>query len=108
MKSKRITIWRTLSQANDFRPDDPKTEAVAHPWASLEPKTGDESETADQQQGTTNYTIKFRWGVSLAAMDSSYWATWKDAAGNEVRFEFASVVNVDEANQWFEIQAVRV
>ena len=108
MKSKRITIWRTLSQANDFRPDDQKTEAVAHPIATLKPSAGSESETADQQQGTASYTITFRWGPSLVAMDSSYWATWKDAAGNEVRFNFASVVNVDEANQWFEIQAVRV
>lgn len=108
MRAQRITVWRQVSPANDFRPDDPAIDAVAHPLATLKPNSGSETETADQQQGTTSYTIRMKWGPSLAAMDSSWWATWQEpVTKNDVRLNFESVANVDEANQWFEIQATR-
>jgi head-tail adaptor len=108
-KDKRLELWRRVQPALDTQPSDPTDEKVSDIWASIEPKSGSESESGDQQQGTTMVTITTRWGFSIAAMDSSWWATRVNPVTQLVEtYHFASVVNVGEANREVVIEAERV
>jgi head-tail adaptor len=108
-KDKRLELWRRLTPALDTQADDPTEEKVADIWASIEPKSGSETERGDQQQGQTTVTITTRWGVSIAAMDSSWWAKRVNPVTHlEETYHFTSVVNVGEANAEVVIEAVRV
>lgn len=105
----RLTFHRRKSHANDFRADDANEADPIAVYASLEPTGGNETERADQQQSHPKYTIRLRWGPSLAECDSSWWATRTNPTTKKLeRFEFSDVRNVGERNRELEIDAVRV
>ena len=104
----RLTLHRRDRPALDHRADDADETKVAEVYASIEPKGGNESETADQQQSLEQVLISTRWGHSIAEIDATWWATWEDkAAGRTVRFNFRSVRNVGTRSRVVEIDAVR-
>lgn len=103
-----LTLHRRDRPALDHRADDAKETKVAEVYASIEPKSGDERETADRQQNLEQVLITTRWGHTIAAIDATWWATWEDkAAGQTVRFNFRSVRNVGTRSRVLEIDAVR-
>lgn len=108
MRQHRMTFHKRTQAADDFEPSDEVSTEVCEVRASLEAKGGSEPETGDRQSTLATYTITLRWGPTIAAIDSTWWATRDNQlTGETERFNFTSVSNVGERNREVVIEAVR-
>lgn len=107
--TERLTFHKRSQPASDFVASDETTTEVCEVYASLTPKAGGEPTTGEKQQGVGQYTIRTRWGVTIAGCDSSWWATWVEpVTGATWRLNFTDVRNVGGRNREVEIDALRV
>ena len=108
-QERRLTFHKRSQPASDFLASDEQATAVCEVFGLLVPKSGNEPNSGDKQLGVGLFTIRTRWGVAIAACDSSWWATWTDPVTGEAwRMNFVDVRNVGGRNREVEIDAVRV
>lgn len=108
---RQCSLWfhRPKRAASDFEPDEAESDRPFEVWASMEPKSGNESEQGDQQVGNEAITIRLRYGPSAEGCNSAWWATRDNPLTGETEtYEFLSVRNVGSRNRELEIDAVRV
>lgn len=104
----RLALYPPSDKApNQFNPADTKPRKVAEVFAQVKGEPGSESETAEQQRSYERYTIKMRWGPTIAAINAKWHADWLNHPSGKVkRLNFASVADVEGKNRELVIQAV--
>lgn len=100
----RVTIKKPTRSARDaFGGVGDGEVLVASRWARVSPLRGDERTSAEQSTQVTTHRIKLRYSSELAGANSSWWIEYDSR-----RFDFVSVINVDERNADLEILAREV
>ena len=101
---KRVTIKKPNESRDSFGDVvDAAATTVATRWASIAPLRGEERSSADQLTDVTTHRIRIRYSSELAAANSSWWIEYDSR-----RFDFVSVLNIDERNAELEVLAREV
>lgn len=95
-----VNIERKTAFENLWESHDKEWEVVASPLAQISPLSGRELEIAKSVDSRTTHKIRFRWGPTLSDLSTADRLTFRDKV-----FNFTSILNEGERNEWFECMA---